>query len=394
MVEVSFEEFLIRWFSGPSNISKDRYRELGYLEGPMKHPSTEGKFRREVCSLEGLLLIFNKELRGKFKNLNLFLSIASYVDMDLNEPIYDRLVYDFDSGEDPKTAITTALEFSKSIKSKYGCEPIIVLSGLKGAHVVIPLSKPTNYEGYQLIWDYFYNTIIPKDVKPLVDVGMKDWNRLDRVPYTWNIKYDGKNDKILRGYSKIVDINLKDIDMKSFDWGNYESLDISQIEIYNVVPSIVKPKIVIPKRGDKSSEPKLPEDPIQLIDSELVPPCIRNLIDTLVKAGDLDHNQRIALVLYLKWVGFSVDDVVDLFRKYVKDFKENITKYQVEFLYGLRGSKKDYLMYSCGKLKALNICVGCGWGRNPVTYTYARASIPEEIKGRFFSKVRGGAKTL
>lgn len=190
----------------------------------------------------------------------------------------------------------------------------------------------------------------------------------------------------------IVDHELRKVGPNEFRWSNYNPLNIELIPIIKVSSETLNIRTIYSSSNDTQKPPLPPIE--ELGNSELVPPCIRNLIDALVKAGDLDHNQRIALVLYLKWVGFSVDDVVDLFRKYVKDFKENITKYQVEFLYGLRGSKKDYLMYSCGKLKALNICVGCGWGRNPVTYTYARASIPEEIKGRFFSKVRGGAKTL
>ncbi len=47
-------------------------------------------------------------------------------------------------------------------------------------------------------------------------------------------------------------------------------------------------------------------------------------------------------------------------------------------------------MYSCRKLKELGICLDCGWNRNPVTYTYSRAQVPEEIKQRFFNTVKGG----
>ena len=46
-----------------------------------------------------------------------------------------------------------------------------------------------------------------------------------------------------------------------------------------------------------------------------VPSCIMNLINTMMKVSDLDHFQRIALVLYLKRIGFTVDDVVEFFRK-------------------------------------------------------------------------------
>jgi len=98
-----------------------------------------------------------------------------------------------------------------------------------------------------------------------------------------------------------------------------------------------------------------------------------------------NHYARLALVWYLKWVGFDREQVIGFFAKYAKDYNERITRYQVEYAYGLRGSRKDYLMPSCKWMKQRELCLNCGWDRNPVTYTYARAQIPEELRERFFA---------
>ena len=78
------------------------------------------------------------------------------------------------------------------------------------------------------------------------------------------------------------------------------------------------------------------------------------------------------LVLYLKWLGYDKEEVIEFFARHARDYKERVTRYQVEYLYGLRGSRKNYKMYSCKKMKELGLCLGCGWDRNPLTYTVRR----------------------
>jgi DNA primase large subunit len=99
----------------------------------------------------------------------------------------------------------------------------------------------------------------------------------------------------------------------------------------------------------------------------------------------------LVLVWYLKWVGYTVEDVVSVFSRFAKDFNEKITRYQVEYAYGLRGRREDWLPPSCKWMKQHNLCVNCGWGEkhgNIVTYTFARAKVPEELKQKFFEMVK------
>ncbi len=401
MFTVEFTQFLREWFCGPLNLCY-RFREFGYCVGPLK----KAPFVREPYALEGFLLKFRglveygdgrekkEEKSGRrrdwFRELNAFLGIASYDNDDLKNPIYDALHYDFDWEEDPSKAVSVAFEFARSLKERFGCDSVIYLSGIRGAHVVVPLKAPTDWEGYELTWRAL---IAPYKFLPkkLIDDNMLQHNRLDRIPFTYNIKVvkEGDVERVVRGYSRIVLLNGKPLSPGDFSWDLFEPLDITQVEVYRVMlPEVPRPK-PIRVRGRRRPGVKLPSSIEELVSSEAVPPCVRNLIDAFMKAGDLDHYQRMALVLYLKWVGFSVDDVVEFFKRYARDFNERITRYQVEYLYGMRGSKKDYLMYSCRKLKELGICLECGWDRNPITYTYRKAEVNPEVMERFYNLLKG-----
>lgn len=201
--------FYEKWFIGPLGL-RYRIREVGYAVGPLKHPKT--KFKRHPYALEGFLLLLD-EKKEWLRHMNLFLSIASYFDLDLNESLYDAIHYDFDNKEDPELAVKSALEFANSIKTRYDAEPIVFISGLHGARVVVPLAKPLDWKGYELL----YRALIApyKYASQLIDNNMLQPNRLDCVPYTWNIKLE--DGEIKRGFSYIVDLNGKRLRAEDFD---------------------------------------------------------------------------------------------------------------------------------------------------------------------------------
>lgn len=389
-VEV-FKEFFRKWWEGSSGFAGNAQREIGICVGAMKRDS----FKRELGNLNIAFAIIPFK---DFRKLNLFISIALYPDIDLPAPdtskaLYDRLFYDFDLKEDPELARKKALEFAQSIKARFKADPVIVFSGIKGAHIHIPLKKPITWQVYEALWS---TLIAPYSFGKIVDPQVKEASRLHRVPYTYNIKYEKEEDKVYEGFSYIADLSGKRTRMEDFDWSNYEPLDPSSIELYEFsavdLPQI---KVVVASRPRVSkavaSKSKLPEDPAALDSHDAVPPCIRNVIQALKTSGDPDHNQRLALVWYLRWVGYSVDVVVDLFKRFTKDFNEKVTRYQVEYAYGLRGSKArgaGYLPPSCEWMRQHGICLGCGWNRNIATYTYARADVPEDLKQMFFELVK------
>ena len=116
------------------------------------------------------------------------------------------------------------------LKAAYGCDAVIYSTGFKGIHVVIPLKQPTDWEGYKLTYHALLN--LDKRAKFLNDWSMLQPNRLDRIPYTWNVKEDG------RAYVTIIDLNGKELDPTRFDWSSYEPLDITKVEVTKVTAPV------------------------------------------------------------------------------------------------------------------------------------------------------------
>jgi DNA primase large subunit len=120
-------------------------------------------------------------------------------------------------------------------------------------------------------------------------------------------------------------------------------------------------------------KPHLAEfDQIVLAEESEYPPCIKNLMDRIVKGQHLSHVERLTLVTYLLHQGVSTEGVVNLFSN-VADFREDKTRYQVEHLAGQRGSRTIYKPYNCATLQTHGVCVNpndpiCRTIRNPLNY--------------------------
>jgi len=374
-----FEEFFMKWFVGPRG-DPSTLREYAHTIGAREAEKPD--FSRNNIVDWSVAMSY---IRGMYRTENHYLSILFY---DVNsKPVgYQYIYYDFDDEDDPSRALREAREFVDSIRDRFGAEPVIYFSGRKGYGVLVVVDRVIDFETYRRIW----NALKAPFSFSTLDRKVLDARRVHRIPYTYNVKPDRV------GICYLVDRRFERIKMEDFDWSNYESLRIDQVKDLLVSVSgfsVPKPrKVVI--YGKRELKP-LPRDPAELDKCDAVPPCIRNIIQALKASGNPDHWQRVALVLYLKWVGYSIEDIIDLFRRYASDFNERVTTYQVRYIYGLEGSKVDWVMFSCHKMKYGNdkgfpggLCLGCGWNRNPVTYTYARAHVPEEVKERFFKRVK------
>ncbi len=95
------------------------------------------------------------------------------------------------------------------------------------------------------------------------------------------------------------------------------------------------------------------------------PPCIKELLAKASMGEHLSHHARFTLATFLLNIGVDVDHVVDVFRN-MPDFKERITRYQVEHLAGLRGSGTKYKVYSCDKMRTLGLCVADCHAKTPL----------------------------
>ncbi len=121
------------------------------------------------------------------------------------------------------------------------------------------------------------------------------------------------------------------------------------------------------------------------------PPCIKALFEEVKNGKNIPHAGRFALTTFLLSIGWQVDEVVELFRA-LPDFNESITRYQVEHLAGLRGSRVRYSTYKCANMKTFGLCPGeppeCRNVKHPLQY-YFRAI--RRTAGRRVS--RGGSQT-
>ncbi len=308
----------------------------------------------------------------------------------------EKVFFDLDvEGVEPSKAKELALREAKQLYDylrSYG-EPLIVFSGKKGYHIYLWLPSVVSDMG---VYKYLIDMLgVNKLELRYLDTKVLEPARISRIPYT--LHHETKQ------LVTPLDSDFRPIAPESFDLDAYITRPMSK-EILEKAVELreAQHRLEMARRYwiqidlsrtlygiRETSKTLLPTRIEELVDNKAVPPCIKKQIKEIVETGELDHYQRIALVLYLKWVGFSVDQVVEFFKRYAKDFNERITRYQVEYLYGKRGKREDWLMYSCRKLKELGICLDCGWNRNPVTYTYSRAHVPEEIKQRFYDKARG-----
>ncbi len=100
------------------------------------------------------------------------------------------------------------------------------------------------------------------------------------------------------------------------------------------------------------------------------PPCVKHALEIMGKGENLPHSARVMLATYMLSIGKPTDEIVALFQT-APDFNEKITRYQVEHLAGLKGSRTKYSVPSCEKLLNENLCFAteqCAGIVNPLQF--------------------------
>ena len=102
-----------------------------------------------------------------------------------------------------------------------------------------------------------------------------------------------------------------------------------------------------------------------------LPPCIRRAYEGLLAGRRASHMERFALTSFLVNAGMDVDEIVKLFVS-VTDFDEQFTRYQVEHIAGLRGSRTRYTPPTCSTLRTHGVCHNpdriCQGVKHPLSY--------------------------
>ncbi len=144
-------------------------------------------------------------------------------------------------------------------------------------------------------------------------------------------------------------------------------LDKSRLEALQ--PWVEKVQQVLAEKRKPRTRGGRIEVPKGVVVEEAFPPCMRDILERARRGEHLSHHERFAIATFLLNIGAEVDYVVDVFRN-MPDFKEKMTRYQVEHLAGLRGSGKKYRTYSCEKMRTLGLCkTDCGT-RSPIQAYY------------------------
>jgi hypothetical protein len=184
----------------------------------------------------------------------------------------------------------------------------IMFSGAKGFHIWTVLPRP-----------------YPADKRPVLVEGLAallgvsvdrqtlDVKRKLRVPYTVNTKTGN--------LAQFIDpATLEPIKPGDFTWP--KPLPESLVEY-------------LIRFGAPPPQPRQENRPAWLSPAKRgakgVPGWVRRLIDYMCEKGELCHYARVAVVRSLLAAGWSVEQVVELFRRCARDFEERKTRYHVDY---------------------------------------------------------------
>lgn len=85
------------------------------------------------------------------------------------------------------------------------------------------------------------------------------------------------------------------------------------------------------------------------------PPCIKFILNKASNGVNLTHSERLHIAFFYANTNHSVEETVDVFRT-LPDFDEKLARYHVEFSRGIGGKGKKYNVYSCAKVKSIDMC--------------------------------------
>lgn len=208
-------------------------------------------------------------------------------------------------------------------------------------------------------------------------IKMKLIDYLDFAPflggYSWSLAFK----EIEKGYVYLDKSDFIRILEESYrQWIIIKANELKEfyyIELENVLKELAK------ELTTKKRQRELEKVAYKGVD----PPCMRILMNDLKSGKKLTHMGRFALVTYLHSIGWDVEETINIFRS-LPDFREDITRYQVEHIFGLRGGRKVYAVPSCLTMKAASLCFpespGCDNIKHPLQFI---------IKIRKLEKKRG-----
>ena len=140
-------------------------------------------------------------------------------------------------------------------------------------------------------------------------------------------------------------------------------------QLRSEIPLINKPELKPIIDEIKSSAP-LPQYRNIVFSEDNYPPCVSKALEMLNSGENVPHYGRFLMTTFLINIGKNSEDVIDIY-KTAPDFKESITRYQVEHIAGLKGSRIKYSVPGCNTVNTNKFCYrtpDCGSIKNPLSF--------------------------
>ncbi len=115
--------------------------------------------------------------------------------------------------------------------------------------------------------------------------------------------------------------------------------------------------------------PRPPKAKIRVFSGEY-PPCVAKAIEMIQKGDQVPHSGKFLMTTFLLRAGKTVDEIIDMYPTSL-GFNQNITRYQVEHIAGLKGGGTKYEVPSCSTMKMKDFCYktdACGTIKNPLQF--------------------------
>ena len=310
------EDFWRLWFIGASNPGEGR--ELG-------NPSR--MFTADPSLLPRWIELNEAEGRPSY------MSVAIYSERNRPTAI-DRLYYDLDSEDDLEAAWRDAQTLVSALRRRYGCEPILAFSGLKGYAVHAFLERP--YRGPKLKEVYTElqaMTLRGLNLPTLDKAVVGDVKRLSRIPYTLHersarlcLPIDVKGRPLLIDPSTLLSFREHGIP--------YEVVELAVSNIEEEKEDFQVRRFLQRRRG-------IPE-------KYGVRPCLQRVLE---EEAEPAHLVRVALVAELRAEGYGPEAIIQLFSRF-RDYDRRKTEYQVRDVI-----RRRIRPFRCASLQELGICL-------------------------------------
>jgi len=267
-----------------------------------------------------------------------YMSVQPYSDRDCVYGL-EKLFFDFDSKEDTSKAWKEAETFAEKLIEYYRVLPFITFSGGKGYHVYVFLKNTVAFPNHRAelvkkVYELLQRKLLKGFKFETLDQSViGDLKRLARVPYSMHEK-TGK-----RCYP--ITLSHQFFDPESLEIYRVYGLDTYLIR--EVIRDITnKEKIHNVKRSRSK----------KYVSNSKVRPCILEALKQPLE-GEEGHLMRLAIAREYLNLGYSVDEVAQLFKTQSDYGDGRKSRYYVEYL-----KRHPSKPVKCKTIQELGFCLG------------------------------------